>query len=45
METNICKTYTPPIFEIIGIEMESVVLQASTAVISTESMDNETFNW
>ncbi len=45
MKSNTYKPYTPPVIEIIEVGVESAVLQASTAVTSTESMDNETFNW
>ncbi len=35
----------PPQFEVIEVEMESAVLQSSGRTSSTDSLENETFNW
>ena len=45
MKSNTYKTYTPPVFEIIEVEMESAVLQSSSRSSSTDSLDNDTFTW
>ncbi len=45
MKSNIYSIYTPPQFEVIEVEMESAVLQSSGRTSSTDSLENETFNW
>ncbi len=42
MKINSLKPYSPPVVEVLNVELEQSVLGNS---ISTESLEEETYNW